>query len=115
MSRRLARETALQILFQMDFIGERDKIDESLDHWAAEFSVSKKSLEFARELICGTLENIDIIDKKISGLSRDWAVARMSVVDRNLMRMSAYEILYKPDTPKNVIINEAVEIAKIYG
>lgn len=115
MSRRLARETALQVLYQIDMNGEAHDIPKIIENWAAEFAVSEKSLEFTRRLVEGTLEKKKEIDEKISSTAHEWALDRMNAVDRNIMRLAIYEMMYCPDTPQRVSVNEAIEIAKRFG
>ena len=115
MSRRLARETALQVLFQLDMVGEKPEIATVVRHWAEEFAVPETSIPFAQELVEGTLTHREEIDAKLGQLSEGWAVSRMANVDRNLLRLACYEILYRKDIPGRVTINEALEIAKRYG
>lgn len=117
MSRRLARETALQVLFQLDITGETevDSVEQVIDHWAKEFTVSEKSIKFATGLVEGTLSQKQAIDDLISSTAHEWALDRMNTVDRNLMRLAIYEMLHCPDTPQRVILNEAIEIAKKFG
>lgn len=115
MSRRLARETALQVLFQLDMNGEGSEVEKVIHHWAEEFAVPETSIPFAEELVMGTLEHKEEIDKKLGELSEGWGLKRMGNVDRNLLRLASYEILYRPDIPGRVTLNEAVEIAKLYG
>jgi len=115
MSRRLARETALQVLFQLDMAG--DKLDNVtvVRKWAEEFAVPETSIPFAQELVEGTLSHMEDIDAKLGQLSEGWALTRMANVDRNLLRLACYEILYREDIPGRVTINEALEIAKRYA
>lgn len=115
MSRRLARETALQVLFQLDVSEEKSEIEKIIRHWSEEFAVPEQSIPFAQELVTGTLEHQAEIDEKLSTLSEGWGLARMAKVDRNLLRLATYEILYCPEIPGRVTLNEAIEIAKIYG
>lgn len=115
MSRRLARETALQVLFQLDVSGDKSDIEPVVRHWAEEFAVPEQSIPFAQELVTGTLEHQSEIDEKLSGLSEGWGLERMANVDRNLLRLATYEILYCTDIPGRVTLNEAIEIAKRYG
>lgn len=115
MTRRMARETALQVLYQIDITREAGDLDKILNHWAKEFSVSDKSVKFARQLIEGTLENKKVIDERIAKTAHEWALDRMSAVDRNLMRLAVYEMMFCPNTPQRVTINEAIEIAKKFG
>lgn len=115
MSRRLARETALQVLFQLDVSGDKSDIEKIVHHWAEEFAVPEQSIPFAQELVAGTLEHQSEIDEKLSELSEGWGLQRMANVDRNLLRLASYEILYRTDIPGRVTLNEAIEIAKLYG
>lgn len=115
MSRRLARETALQVLYQIDMTKDMSDINNIIERWAAEFAVSKKNIEFTIQLVQGTLQKKDEIDLKIATTAHEWALDRMSAVDRNVMRLAIYEMLYCPETPQRVTLNEAIEIAKTYG
>ncbi|NMA69673.1 MAG: transcription antitermination factor NusB [Desulfitobacterium sp.] len=119
MSRRLARETALQVLFQFDMNQDLEEKEASLDleikKWAEEFAVPEGSIPFAQELIKGTLAEKERIDEEIEKLSEGWPLARMANVDRNLLRLACYELFYREDIPARVTINEAIEIAKRYG
>lgn len=115
MSRRLARETALQVLFQLDITGEHNDLPLIINRWAEEFAVPESSIPFARKLVEGTLANKEAIDQKISAFAKDWSLERMAVVDRNLLRLSAFEILFCPDIPGRVTLNEAIELAKSFG
>lgn len=115
MSRRLARETALQVLFQLDMAGDKPDIATVVRQWATEFAVPETSIPFAQALVEGTLSHMEEIDAKLGQLSEGWALTRMANVDRNLLRLACYEILYREDIPGRVTINEALEIAKRYA
>lgn len=115
MSRRLARETALQVLFQLDMAKEKLDTATVVRKWAEEFAVPETSIPFAQGLVEGTLSHIEEIDAKLSQFSEGWALSRMANVDRNLLRLACYEILYREDIPGRVTINEALEIAKRYA
>lgn len=115
MSRRLARETALQILFQVDVNADNTDIDSIIGHWAQEFVLPEKSIEFTQQLVEGTLDRKNEIDARISQTAHEWALDRMNTVDRNLMRLAVYEMLFCPETPQKVTLNEAIEIAKRFG
>lgn len=112
-ARRKARELALQMLFQHDMSGnEPDAIVDTFE----ELQKSKPNTrEFATKIFRGTVDNISEIDQMISAQADNWRLSRMAVVDRNIIRMSVYEFLYESDTPKLVIIDEAIEIAKKFG
>lgn len=115
MSRRLARETALQVLYQRDLTSEPLDIPATVERWAGEFAVPEASINFAQELVDGTITHQAEIDQKISSFAQDWTISRMAHVDRNLIRLAAYEILFRPDIPGRVSLNEAIELAKRFG
>ena len=115
MSRRLARETALQVLFQRDYTKESLITVEAVQRWAAEFVVPEASIPFAQELVDGTIAHQDEIDQTIAAFAQDWTISRMANVDRNVMRLATYEILFRPDIPGRVSLNEAIELAKRFG
>lgn len=115
MSRRLARETALQVLFQRDLRKEPLIAAEEVQRWSAEFKVPETSRSFAQELVDGTLAHLSEIDQKIASFAEDWSINRMGNVDRNVMRLATYEILFRKDIPGRVSLNEAIELAKRFG
>ncbi len=112
-ARRKARELALQMLFQYDMSGnEPDMIVTTFD----DLQKSKPNTrEFAIKILRGTVDHLSEIDDMIQAQAENWRLSRMAVVDRNIIRMSVYEFLHETDTPKLVIIDEAIEIAKKYG
>ncbi len=113
MSRRQARERALQVLFSVD-MGGADP-GEAYQCMAENFGVLTDNEDFAQRLVCGAMENLDPIDQVIAGISKDWNIKRMANVDRNIMRLALYEIFYCEDIPHNVSVNEAVELGKVFG
>lgn len=115
MSRRKAREMALQALFQMDF--NETEPEAALE---AVFEESEKTGEktraYALNLVKGTSRQQPEIDRIIAGLSSDWSVDRMAGVDRNITRIAIYELAFGEEKlSPNVVINEAVELAKTFG
>lgn len=112
-ARRKARELALQMLFQYDMSGNTpDMILVTFE----ELQKSKPNTrEFATRIFRGTVDNMPDLDEKIQNQAENWRLSRMAGVDRNIIRMSVYEFLHESDTPKLVIIDEAIEIAKKYG
>jgi len=108
-----ARRQALQILYQSDITGEG--ISEILG--SATYSVEDgEPDEFCRELVTGVGMHLEEIDAILGEVSENWVVSRMPFVDRNILRLSTYEIFYSgDDVPASVSINEAVELAKTYG
>ncbi len=110
MKRRIAREKAIQALFQVD----RSDIEpeEALEHVLEE---GEKADDFLKSLVKGTLENKEAIDERIKEHLQNWSLDRIGNVDRTILRMAIYEMLHIEDIPKNVSMNEAIELAKIYG
>jgi N utilization substance protein B len=112
-ARRKARELALQMLYQFDMSGNGpDTIIETFE----DLQKSKPNTrEFATKIFRGTVSYIDDIDGMIQAQADNWRLSRMAVVDRNIIRMSVYEFLHESETPKLVVIDEAIEIAKKFG
>lgn len=114
-SRRNAREEALQVLYQLDMVQEITP-ESALFYYESHFSKDKNALDdFTRRLILGVSENLTEIDTKIRGASENWKLERMPAVDRNLLRIGAFEFFYCDDIPSTVTINELVEVAKLFG
>lgn len=113
MSRRLAREVAFRALFQID-IG-KCRAELALRHSLEGFSFSDEEEQFVTSLVKGVTDNLPMLDDLISKHLVKWELDRLSAVDRNLLRMAMYEILYRNDIPPAVSINEALELAKKYG
>ncbi|HHY40288.1 MAG TPA: transcription antitermination factor NusB [Syntrophaceticus sp.] len=112
MGRRRAREIALKVLFQVDLVNAEPFT--VLDYLLAEYPLSDEMAAFSRSLIKGTLEHQTEIDNYIKRCSVEWDLSRMAGVDRNILRMGIFEILYYK-TPVNVAINEAIELARTYS
>ncbi len=113
MSRRKARETAFKVLFQVDQVKAEPR--QSFEYLLAEAPMTESESAFSWTLVEGCMNNLKEIDEKIARSSNEWAIDRMSSVDRNLMRIAAYEILFIEDASPVVAINEAIEMSKRYG
>lgn len=131
--RRKARELALQFLYELD--GTDENLSSRTKRFYEEFASEsllrdgfikknddlyrKKDVleiyDFFYDIVFGVSANLEKIDGTIRNLSKNWVLERMARIDRNILRLSVYEILMHPETPKNVIINEAIEIAKKFG
>jgi transcription antitermination factor NusB len=111
--RTLARELALQILYQLDLRGPEvlDEVEEFLSRHASD----PETLAFARDLIFGCWERRPVLDGRIEEVARNWQIGRMAAIDRNVLRLAAYELLFRDDIPPLVTINEAIELAKKYS
>ena len=121
--RRLAREWTLRLLYQWEIRQEplRDLEIEDLPTFIQELEPLlgsrevHKIMKLSLELYRGVLDHITEIDEPLRELSHNWKLNRMALVDRNILRISIFEILFREDIPKAVSINEAIEIAKLYG
>ncbi len=110
--RHRSRQQALQLLYQREVTGI--SIAQILN--GASYSLEDgEPDEFCRQLASGVEASIDILDETIGRISEHWVVSRMPLVDRNILRLATYELLYTHDVPPSVAINEAVELAKVYG
>jgi transcription antitermination factor NusB len=111
-----AREFALQVLYQIDIT--RDNHRAALDNfWQAneDENVNEEVKDFTSQLVKGVVDNLEKIDARISLYATNWQLKRMAVVDRNILRISAFELMFREDIPPKVSINEAVELAKKYS
>ena len=111
--RRSARESALKALFQID-VGKLP-LDEALTNVRGVDSHDQEVTDFAESLVRGALAERDLLDEIISRYASGWALDRMANVDRNLLRLALYEIVFLEDIPPSVSINEAVDLGKIYS
>lgn len=111
-SRRRARELALQILFQWDIHG-------NTDHWLADFwvqhTVKPDIRQFTERLVEGVTAHCKELDALIGEQASHWKVSRMPIVDRNILRAALYELLWVPEVPAKVTVNEAIELAKRFA
>jgi N utilization substance protein B len=114
-TRHKARECALQMLFAYDLVGgDCPPLTEAYWHELGDEAIDVKTRDFANSLVCGTLENLALIDERIRTRAEHWRIERMAIVDRNVLRLAVYEFLFV-DTPGTVIINEALEIARRFS
>ncbi|WP_339135581.1 MAG: transcription antitermination factor NusB [Candidatus Electrothrix sp. GW3-4] len=116
--RRKSRELALQFFYGHD-IQERpsaeDILHKELEEFRSSFKSDQKAHPYAEQLIKGICARQQAIDNALADCSHHWRVERMALVDRNILRIAAYEMLYIEDVPATVAINEALEIAKRYA
>ena len=114
-NRHLSRTLALQSLFAWDFRDRKDKMTELVDYNVENFATSFDDGGFALELASGVVDNIKIIDALITKYAPEWPLDKITVVDRNVLRLGIYELKFSPDIPAKVAINEAIELAKAFG
>jgi transcription antitermination protein NusB len=115
-SRRKSRECALQMLFQWDIT--HDLIEQIAATFWERHNGEDEPMEtrtFAEALASGTVAHVERIDALIARHAENWRLDRMAVVDRNLLRLATYEFLFDAETPKTVVINEAIEIARRFS
>jgi N utilization substance protein B len=111
--RRRAREIALQVLYQREF--NRMEFQEVLNLFWNNFEVLKGARDFSERIIRGIEQHQEDLDRIIEQYSSNWKIDRMAHVDRNILRIAVYELLYCDDIPPKVAINEAIDIGKKYG
>ncbi len=110
-----ARECALKILYQVDITKDSSK-DIFKSFWQnIEKDTDKDLRDFVSTLVSGVIDNLERIDKEIINFAKNWQMHRMAVIDRNVLRLAAFELLFIEDIPRKVSINEAIELAKKYG
>jgi transcription antitermination protein NusB len=113
-SRRQARETAVQILYFRD-INPHETLDDSLRVFWESQSCDAETKTFAETLARGALDKREIIDGQIKKVTENWDLDRIAAVDRNILRLAIYEMMFRDDVPPVVSINEAIEIAKKFS
>jgi N utilization substance protein B len=111
--RRKSREFALQVLYQLD-ITKQDVI-KTLAQFQDHFSGNEERDDFMERLVLGVLEHCQEIDRLIEKYSENWRLVRMNIVDRTILRMAIFELLYCEEIPPKVTLNEAIELGKRYG
>ena len=112
-TRRQARELAMQALFSMDMNTEFS--EEAVADYCRCFPPNKRITPFFYHLVYGVLKYKDHIDTVIERYSNNWKMRRMACVDRNVLRLAVFELIYCPDIPAKVAINEAIDIGKKFG
>jgi N utilization substance protein B len=111
--RRKAREETLRILFRLEF--ENTQAEKTLNQYWENKKASEEIKEYSNWLVNGIISNQSKIDNIIQQISEHWRISRMALVDRNILRMAVFELLYEENIAPAIIINEAIEIAKKYS
>jgi N utilization substance protein B len=112
-ARTSGRQAALQMLFGVELSGA--DADAAIRAFWREFEADPEGREYADQLVRGVLASTERVDALIRASSTNWRLERMTRVDRNLLRLAAWELLERPDVPRAVILDEAVELAKRFG
>jgi len=108
MKRHEAREKALQVLFQLD--NTDITIEEAMEHIKGQ-----PTNVFYEKIVTGTAEHLEEIDATLEKHLEKWSLARLPKIERTVLRLAVYELLYMPETPKRVVLNEAIELCKTFG
>lgn len=114
-NRHLLRTIALQTLFDWDFNQKQGNIDDIFDVVRNEFATDVEDVEFSKNLIKGVLDNITEIDSIIVKHAPEWPIEQITIIDRNVLRLGIYEMVFSKETPAKVAINESVEMGKRFG
>ncbi len=116
-SRHLTRSIVMQSLFEWDFYGQTGDLEEILQRNLDEFGPGLEEKGFARDLMLGTVKNMNAVDKIIVKAAPQWPIDQIGAIDRNILRLGLFELLYedRKAVPPKVAINEAIELAKNFG
>lgn len=111
--RRKAREHTLRILFQLEF--ENEKLEETVSQYWENRKTPEEIKEYSTWLVKGIAAHQEKIDRNIQSVSEHWRISRMALIDRNILRMAVFELLYEENLAPAIVINEAIEIARRYS
>lgn len=115
-NRHLSRTIALQTLFEWDFKGNKKKdLDEIIQYNYSAFAPEFNDHSFTDKIVTGVAEHLKEIDGFVKEFAPEWPINQITLVDRNILRIGIYELIFDPDIPSKVAINEAIEIAKTFG
>lgn len=116
-TRQLGRGVVIQSLYEWDFYGRREKIENILERNLEEFAPGFSEKKFVTELALGVVEKAEELDKIIEVSAPQWPIDKLPIIDRNALRIGLYELLYadRKEVPPRVAINESIELAKTYG
>ncbi|HUX35893.1 MAG TPA: transcription antitermination factor NusB [Candidatus Paceibacterota bacterium] len=116
-TRHLVRSVVLQSLYEWDFYHRKKDVTEILERNLTEFAPGIDEPDFAWRILKGIVEHLDKIDKIIEKAAPEWPLEKIAMVERNVLRIGLYELLYadREEVPPKVAINEAIEVAKNYG
>lgn len=113
MSRRLARQVAFQTLFQIDL--SKSDVDEALAQRLTDAGLSADNEQYVKTVVHGVSQQLNALDAQIRAISQGWEVHRLGFIDRSILRLAIYEIVFMDAIPVGVTVNEAVELAKEFG
>jgi len=111
--RNTSRRLAMQAIYQSEL--SKTSIDEALTNLFGEEELAEETREFTKRLAEGVLGKKEDLDRKIKEFSKNWEIGRISMINKSILMLALYELIYEKDTPKAVVINEALELAKRYS
>jgi N utilization substance protein B len=111
--RRRSREFALQVLYQLEIT--KQNALQAMVQLRENFSSEEEDDEFAKRIVLGVMDHRQEIDRLIEGRSENWRLDRMTIIDRNILRIAIFELLYCDEVPPKVTLNEAIDLGKRYG
>ena len=115
-NRHLARTIAMQTLFSWDFNGKKEKnLNDLIEQNFKQFAPKFNDHGFVKGMINGVIKNEEEIDRYITKYATEWPLDQITIVDRNILRIGVYELVFDREIPSKVAINEAIEIAKTFG
>lgn len=114
-NRHLARTIALQTLYEWDFAEQQANIEELLQRNVEDFAPEFDDADFSKKLVLGVVEHISKLNDLIMQYAPEWPLDQITNVDRNVLRIGVYELMFDTDIPPKVAINEAIELAKTFG
>ena len=114
-NRHLARTIALQTLYEWDFTGQTQAVNELLDRNQADFAPEFDDQQFSKALVRNVVEQLEVLNGYITAYAPEWPLDQITNVDRNVLRIGVYELLVNDDIPPKVAINESIELAKTFG
>ncbi|MBU0619748.1 MAG: transcription antitermination factor NusB [Patescibacteria group bacterium] len=114
-NRNLSRTIAMQSLFVWDFHNQKGDINEIIKNNFINFAPNFNDDGFAKKIVNGVINNLEKINQYIIKYATEWPLDQITVIDRNILRIGIYELVITKDVPSKVAINEAIEIAKIFG
>jgi len=116
-SRHLSRSIAMQSLYEWDFSGKKGDLEKIIKKNTEEFGPGLEDTSLVWQIITGVVKHLFSINKIIEKAAPEWPIDQITIVDRNILRIGLYELLYavKAEVPPNVAINEAIELAKSFG
>lgn len=114
-NRHLARALAMQSLYEWDFHGGQKDAEDIIQRNLVEYAPELDEKDFSRKIVTDVLAHREDIDATISTFAPDWPLEKITTIDRNILRIGTYELMYNNEIPSKVAINEAIELAKTFG